>query len=110
MGLYAALIVGTGEGCDYTLGCNKTWVIKEAETIDDFRMSVLEDFGMLNFGRKTIPDILIEKMDIFEICGETQSVTGIPEWFFEEVKKSEVIKKEEKERELYEKLKRKFED
>lgn len=115
MPLFVALITGTGEGCDYTFACNRKWEIGEADNISDFRMRVLGKHHMLDFESDWIPDILIEKMEIFEIAGESQEVTGIPEWFFEkrkEVEKIEIENKkkrmEEDERLLYQKLKKKY--
>lgn len=109
MPLFVALIKGTGEGCDYTYDCNKTWRVKEADNISEFRNMILEDFGMLNFNRDHFPDILIEEMEIYEVNGSYQKVTGIPEWFEKEMEKYKANKNEEAERALYEELRKKYE-
>ncbi len=31
MSLYVAIIIGQGEGCDYTIDCNKTFLVFEAK-------------------------------------------------------------------------------
>ena len=35
MSLFLALITGKGRGCDYTIGCNKTWRFLEARTVQE---------------------------------------------------------------------------
>lgn len=104
---YVALIAGTGEGCDYTLECNKTWRISEAKNIEEFRACVLEEFGMLDFENR--PDTLIEQLIIFEASGEAQTISELPVWFNAEHKRYKEQNVVNEERALYEKLKKKFE-
>jgi hypothetical protein len=73
---YVALIAGTGEGCDYTLECNKTWRISEAKNIEEFRACVLENSACWIQYR---PDTLIEQLIIFEANGEAQTISELPE-------------------------------
>ena len=106
---YAVLITGTGEGCDYTLDCNKTWRMVEANDIDECRNIILSEYGMLTFDPNYFPDILIENLILFEIAGEFQEVTGIPEWYEEQYDQHQKQKKIDQERAPYEELKKKFE-
>ena len=39
---FLVLITGYGEGCDYTIGCNKTWVIIEADNKNEKALAYLE--------------------------------------------------------------------
>lgn len=33
--MYTLLLQGLGEGCDYTIGCNKTWTVFKAESDEE---------------------------------------------------------------------------
>lgn len=106
---FLALITGTGEGCDYTIGCNKTWKVKEAENKEAFIKDILNDFGMLSFDKTSYPDILIEKLEVIEV--ETiEVIEGIPEWYDQQWNLAKEQKKEDEERKLFEELKAKYGD
>lgn len=44
---YYLFLVGKGEGCDYTIGCNKTWKMIDAESEDialDKAVKIINDY------------------------------------------------------------------
>jgi len=42
--MYIALMQGVGEGCDYTIGCNKTWKLLHASNKEDAEKEIVELF------------------------------------------------------------------
>jgi len=102
---YAVFITGEGEGCDYTIGCNKTFTVVEAESEDHARDMVLQNYGQLNPTNQY--DICIDKIEVFEFTNS---------WVFSDLaeKAKKVYKdslrkqKEDKERQEFERLKKKY--
>ena len=41
--MFLALVEGAGEGCDYTIDCNKTWTFLEAKTWDEIETEVINE-------------------------------------------------------------------
>lgn len=39
---YVCLLTGAGDGCDYTIACNKDWKIIEADTLSDLSRQIKE--------------------------------------------------------------------
>jgi len=95
---YYALMIGKGEGCDYTIGCNKDFRQLEATTIVE--------------ARKEIEDYLMERnIDDFELI-QILSVSSFIDFDIEEFK--DFLSKEKKshknpEYEKYLQLKKKYE-
>ena len=57
---YLALIKGSGEGCDYTVGCNCRWEFLKAETKEDALKEVAEIVKYL------VSDDLIDNIELIE--------------------------------------------
>lgn len=105
---YVALMRGTGEGCDWTIACNKDYLIFEADNRDKAEekcFSVYESHG----GKKGDPAIC--EIMLFEVTGEKAvDLISYNRKIEEEENNKKQREKEEYEREQYERLKKKFED
>lgn len=60
--MFIVLIEGSGEGCDYTIGCNKNWKKLEASTIEEAQRElkdVLDYYG----GSERIEKFVLLRVD-----------------------------------------------
>lgn len=71
---FLAVIEGVGEGCDYTIGCNQTTNIVEAEDATAAFTQILEYFGDTNFREwkspesfKNEPEFRIDTITLYDI-------------------------------------------
>ena len=99
---YVLLVKGAGEGCDYTLGCNRSFEFLDAESIED----------AMKIARKKFqgPDAYIPWESAY--LTEMREEIPVSQWSEEELelKKSRAqAKKEAGERAEFERLKAKFE-
>lgn len=62
---FAAFITGSGEGCDYTIGCNKTFTVVEAENETIALNKILENHNQLN--PEFDNDLWLDEIEIFEV-------------------------------------------
>ena len=106
MGKYIAVIYGIGEGCDYTIACNQTIKIVEAENEQEVLQKVLEDYDQIEdrVGCKAV----IDNVEIYELKNDGVQFNNLADKFYKEKEIYKNKLKEKNDRELYEKLKRKF--
>ena len=76
---YVALLTGQGEGCDYTIGCNKNFVVFEAESPEHALLFCRQEWED-NGGANASPEI--KEIELFQIW-ETFNVP-VSEWAAEE--------------------------
>ena len=77
-----ALVYGIGEGCDYTIGCNKTWWELKAtnmgKAIEEVKAK-LRDYGECDYGAKSIGRVqilsvtAIDEMDLNHLRQEAKT-------------------------------------
>lgn len=104
---YIAIIVGPGEGCDYTIGCNNTWKVMRAENEDQVRDQILEEYGEFNGS----PDPDIEEIIVYETTpGSNIVYSNLAQRSINLHKAWQEDSEEMKERREYERLKQKYGD
>jgi len=106
MPTYVALITGCGEGCDYTLACNKTWEVGTAESKEAFLEDIREQY---EYGLDGDAEPRLDVVEIFEINGTGTRYDDLYHRYMSEWRAYQEKKKEDDERKQYEKLKEKFE-
>jgi len=101
---YIAIIAGPGEGCDHTIGCNLNWKVLIAENEEQVRDKILEEYGEL----KGSSNPNIDEIIIYETVPDSNIV------FYNLAERATNLYKmneeEMKEREEYERLKKKYGD
>ena len=65
MKTYAVFITGDGDGCDYTIGCNKTFTVVEAENETIALNIILEEYNQLNPEYEN--EIWLDEVEVFEV-------------------------------------------
>ncbi len=102
--MFVVLLKGEGYGCDYTIGCNKTWRFLKAETMEEARKEV-EKIA------REYSEPGIEKATILQVAEkEDGDVAGWrKKWKAAREKKAKEAK-EAADRAQYEALKKKFEN
>lgn len=123
---YLVLYTGYGQGCDYTIDCNKTWSFIEAESMQDAIKELMGDnpedwtdneFDTFDYGYAewlrcgTKDERSYSKIEIFEISNSFDLTPICYEYRSALKAREDVAKKkrsEEKERKEYERLKKKF--
>jgi hypothetical protein len=75
---YVALLSGCGEGCDYTIGCNKAFRVFDAENAEQALEKCQEFFG--HYGEDALDSILLFA---------TQEQVPVPIAAWKEAKKKE---------------------
>lgn len=108
--LYIALVEEKGEGCDYTIDCGKTWWMIEA---DNMTLAALKVSDMLaeDYWGDGLVENRFEYIKLLEIS--SIEVLPIVKWHDEltrTYRDVERAKQEVEERELYKRLKTKFEN
>lgn len=128
MKTFLVLYKGSGEGCDYTIDCNKTWKFIEAETMDDAIKELMSD-NPNDFTAEDIDDVdeydliwhryksgyefsysyieifeIAQRKDLGPVCEEYKAVFA--------AKKKELAAEKTKQAELkeYNRLKEKFKE
>jgi hypothetical protein len=110
---YLALIYGTGKGCDYTIACNQTSKIVEADNEEIVVNNILKDYGqcienIYNEESCYDAEAIIDRIIVYEIKSNGIIFEDLASQF---EKEKDIFKKklnENRERKLYEELKKKF--
>ena len=109
---YVVCINGYGDGCDYTIDCNKTFQEIEAESIEDLLDKIHTEHEYVYMSGCGDDDYHTYK-DVYVIEGELINVSdALRAKIRAEIEKDEAEKRkleEEKEKELYKKLQKKYE-
>jgi len=113
---YIALLIGRGEGCDYTIGCNQTWITLKADTmqkaIEECKVYDDDEDGRTIVDYHTRENEL-ELATIIEVSDEVDFLKIHDkleeEREAQEAEEEEKLNKEER-RELYEDLREEFEN
>jgi hypothetical protein len=100
---YYALMVGEGEGCDYTIGCNKTFEKMKAHNEHD-ALKETEKLCEEYYGENGLASLLV--LEVHK--AHRIPVKDIYRKMAEEEKKSKEEEKEKEERKELERLKTKF--
>jgi hypothetical protein len=108
---FVILIVGSGEGCDYTIGCNRRWIFRQGKSaksvLNKYVQESRDDDGAVCsfYGN----EINIEKMTIIEINDKMEvDCQEIAEQLRSEKINKENVVLEEKEKAEYSRLKKKY--
>jgi len=62
--MFYVLLKGAGQGCDYTIGCNRRWLKLNAENIDAARKEtkdILDGYGESRVAKATILEVAGEE-------------------------------------------------
>jgi len=102
---FIAFIRQEGQGCDYTIDCGATMIELKAKTVDEATSELKRTIKEEYCGEYSLGEAIIYGIEVS---------THIPldKWYedFEEEEMTKIKKgKEEKERAIYEKLKKKYE-
>jgi len=100
---YIVLLEGVGEGCDYTIGCNRTWVNINCEPseIEKVLIELAKEYG----GEDRIDNMVVYEEKPVYSC----DVSLLLEDFRRQKEEKKRLKKEAKEKELLAQLKEKYE-
>lgn len=106
---YVVLFTGAGEGCDYTIGCNRDWQFYNCETLEELKEQINEYYDD-HSGEDTIEEVEIyEVTDCNYIWKEMVKEKAEKERKEKELaKKRKAEQKEAEEKELFEKLSKKY--
>ena len=110
---YLAEFIGVGEGCDYTIGCNRTSMVFEADSIENAPQALMELVGKEYNGFTGLHEIYgMYDITIYEI-GKTPIKLNMKECLCHEKeawvkRRNEQMEREQ--REMYERLKKKYGD
>lgn len=111
MSRYIAILTGKGEGCDYTIGCNRTTIEVTGETIEEAEQNLVQHiereysgFSGLKESYSDFDILLVEVAQSKEI--DMQAYVAKEELAWQQKKQRE---KEQQERAEYERLKARFE-
>lgn len=107
---FVVCIEGAGEGCDYTIGCNKRFYETEAESIDDLLLEFHEEHDGENYLKRR-NDFAYENVYVIEggLINVTDKLQAMIDKDYAELQKKEAAKIEADELKLYKSLKRKYE-
>ena len=104
---YIAIIIGLGEGCDHTIGCNLDWKVLREENEDQARDEILKEYGEFRGSR----DPNIDEIILYEIIpGSNVVFSNLAERSIDLYWAWQKNEDEMKEREEYERLKKKYGD
>jgi hypothetical protein len=82
-------------------------MIKGSE--EEFMLQILEEHGQLNFNLEHTMDIPYAEITVVEMAKSSVSFRNLDKQYYEEHKRHQAMRKEDKERAQYELLKAKFE-
>jgi len=111
---FLAVIKGVGEGCDYTIGCNQTTTIIDAEDATAAFTQILKDYGETEFRNWKNPDdfdghdFRIETITLYDITATTPIAMNVFNILNQEYQLYKDKIKENPEYQEYLRLKQKF--
>jgi len=102
---YLVLLEGVGEGCDYTIGCNKNW--EEMDLSDDIKEAKTQ---AVKHVAEWYGSDRVESVQLVPVASiETVDLQGYLDEQERKERQEEAAKKEAAEKAEYERLKEKFE-
>lgn len=110
-GRYIAILTGKGEGCDYTIGCNRTSIKINGDTIEEAERNLVQHIGREYSGFSGLRDqysdfdILLVEVAQSKVI-DFQAYAAQEDFAWQQEKQRE---RERQERADYERLKAKFE-
>lgn len=113
---FVICITGRGEGCDYTIACNKTYYTDKAKSVDDLIKALHEEWSD-DYGRVYMSDcgdreLTYEEVTVYEYVSERDISDDLRNLIKADKNKEsekEKLASEQAEKELYNNLKKKYE-
>jgi hypothetical protein len=103
---FVALITGCGVGCDYTIACNKDFKVQQAEPEEELFNKLMEEYGHTE-NATDLPTI--DSIIIFEVKDSGMVFLDLSERYDKNKKRVLEEKQDAIDKDLYYKLKQKFE-